>query len=99
MGKSFHGLDCGIKRFPREVVFSINFLAQAQGFFLIIDHIIGLILVNMADDKPCGVGADINNCGTLHFSPLCVIREKCGNIVLCISYHKYFMQAGKNPVK
>lgn len=55
MGKSFHDLDCGIKRFPREVVFSINFLAQAQGFFLIIDHIIGPILVNMADDKPCGV--------------------------------------------
>ena len=72
IGKAFHGFDGAAEGYFCKHVFFVDLLTEAQGFFLVIDHIISTILINMADNKPGRVRADVNNCDSLHFPFLLV---------------------------
>ena len=52
VGKAFHGFDGAAEGYFCKHVFFVDLLTEAQGFFLVIDHIISAILINMADNKP-----------------------------------------------
>ena len=51
IGKTFHGFNGVGKRLLRKVAVFVNFLAQAQGFFLVVYHVVGTVFINMSYNK------------------------------------------------
>ncbi len=97
IGKAFHGFDGAAEGYFCKHVFFVDLLTQAQCFFLVIDHIISTILINMADNKPGRVGADVDNCDSLHFSFLLV---GCSSKLRLFYFNDIFIIlpiSGKNP--